>query len=155
MTFKLYYSGLISLLTLKNSLTFLYPEQSDKISNIVDDLNIDDAILILNDVVKGVDYDNHVYSIYDNIFIKIINILKECDNDIIIIKVENEKDQFSLVETNEIFKLRGAFYEPYFYVKTTKNIYNLTLFQKNTFFSNYKTIDAKSYIRMIKLKQLL
>lgn len=155
MTFKILYSGLVTKSIIRNSLIYLYPEQSYKISNIVRDLNINNVIYILNDDVKEeYYYNNNVYSIYDKNFVKIINILNEC-NDINIILVEDENDYLALVESDNRFELRGNFHEKYFYIKTKENICNITTSMKNMFFSKFKFITAKSYMRNLKFKQLL
>lgn len=134
---------------LKNDLLFLYPKQYKSINKLLKKITDYDSFYIINDVIKKDSNSITLDSIYTSELHACVELLKNMSENTELIKVEDINDKELLNEFIDVY-----YYDCYIVI--INNIsYVIDLDMKNIFFSKFKTIDIKTYIRKIKLQKLL
>lgn len=152
MNFKIRCFGEFSKMYLIQSLKYFYPEQNNKINHIMKQILCDSDITIKNDVISyNTENNNNIFVIYSDQFNKIVDILKHCEN-ILLIEI---KDIYDSRYINNSIKTINLLVFNCYYIKYNNLYYYIKSEEKDIFFKNNTIIDVISYIRMIKLKQLL
>lgn len=142
---------------LKKSLIFMFPENSVFINVLENHIesNSTNFILINNDVICfDENYDYNIPCIYSDIFINNVKLLQQCNEKTFVIQFDNYNDLM------EIDKLEKIHYRNY--ALNTNNLiiidndfYTINAQEYELFFSKFKTIDYNTYIRSIKLKNIV
>lgn len=154
MTFNIQYCELVDLNKLKEALIYLFPNQSEKIGCITYTINYCDNIIIKNDVIDVVAHNLCDKFMYDNTFVTLVNILKECDDKTFLIQVNDKYEYELLHKLDNNFNISYYHCKAYYYLITKNHKYYITENQKNIFFNHFKIFNVKSYCRKIKMKQL-
>lgn len=142
---------------LKKSLLFMFPENSIFINDLENHLEpkFTNFILVNNDeICFDKNYDYNMPCIYSNIFINNVELLKHCNEKTFVIQFENYNDLMEIDKREKIHHRN--------YALNTNNLiiidneyYTINVQEYELFFSKFKTINYNTYIRSIKLKNIV
>lgn len=154
MTFRIYYIQFTSLETLRNALKYLFSNQDDIINNITK-MNITKTIDIINDKVSyETALNNIAIELYDDDFVRCVDILKQINDKTIILHVTNNSEYEQLCKIDDRYNQIEICYEKFYYILCDK-IYYINEDEYNIFFSKYNVVNIKQYIRNLKLNTFL
>lgn len=142
----------------KKALLYLLPNQKDSIISICK-IKKRLVYLTVSDDLISIDKSGTLNITFDDDeIVKIIEILKHINDNSYVIELKNLIEYSEFKNLNESLKINDSLSDNicYNYVIATDNVYYIvSYFSYSRFFYNLKTIDLQTYIRSIKLKQLL
>lgn len=148
---------------LKKSLIFLFHKKSDEIFHLINNIKTNEYLIINDNNEFEIQHTNITdYSrlyLTDISFIKMIDILKKCNKDTYVIKINDKTENNNLMKScpqiNYFFPFSDVFCFDEYLIYTNNEIHVITTYVYEELFNKYKPIDINTFLRSIKLKQIV